>query len=65
MKTVPRTDRALKRVQVREQILNILRVQGLAVGGHFIATEADDIGDALVVGGQSAERKIFVLEHPF
>ncbi len=37
--------------------------QRLAIAGHFFAAETDDIGDALVVGGQPTERKIFVLEN--
>ena len=52
----------LQRMQIREQILNVLRVQRLAVARHFVAAEANDIGDALVVRRQSAQRKIFVLE---
>src|ERR1017187_1531867 len=53
----------LQSVQIHEQILNVLRTQSLAVAGHFVAAEADDVGDALVVSGQSAQRKIFVLEY--
>ena len=53
----------LQRVQIREQILDVLRIERLAVARHFITTEPDDIGDALVVGGQAAQGKIFVLEH--
>ena len=43
-------------MQVREQILNFLWTQRLAVAGHFVAAEANDVGNALVVGGQSAQR---------
>ena len=49
-------------MQICEKILNVLRVQRLTVAGHFVAAEADDVGHSLVVGGQSAQRKVFVLE---
>ncbi len=35
----------------------------MAVARHFVAAEANDIGDAFVVRGQSTQRKIFVLEN--
>jgi hypothetical protein len=52
----------LERMEIREQILNVLCIQGLTVARHFIPAEADDIGNALVVRGQPAQREIFVLE---
>ena len=59
----PSDEQWLQRVQIREQILNVLRVQSLAIARHFIAAKPDDVGNALVVGRQTAERKIFVLEY--
>jgi hypothetical protein len=50
-------------MQIREQILHVLCVQRLTISGHLISAEADDVDDALIVGGQSAQRKIFVLEN--
>src|ERR1035437_3930751 len=53
----------LQRMQIHEQILNVLRGQGLAVAGHFVAAQADDIDDTVIVRGQSAQRKVFLLEN--
>jgi hypothetical protein len=50
-------------MQVRKQVVNILRTQRLAIAGHLFAAEADDIGNALIVGRQSTQRKVLVLEH--
>ena len=55
----------LQGMQIRQQVLNILRTQRLAIARHFVAAESDDVGDALVIGGQSAQRKIFMLENSF
>jgi len=49
-------------VHIREEIPNVLLAQRLAIGGHFVAAEADDVAHSIIVGRQSAERKIFVLE---
>ena len=50
-------------MQINEQILQFLCVQLLAIPGHFVAPEANDIADPVVIGGQAAQRKIFMLEH--
>jgi len=50
-------------MQIREQILNVLRTQSLAVAGHFVAAQADDVGNPLIVSRQSAQRKLFMLEY--
>jgi len=52
-------------VQVSEQILQLLCVQFLAVPGHLIAAQANDIADPIVVGGQAAQWEILSLEHSF
>src|SRR5580658_1608294 len=49
-------------MQIREQILSVLRTERLAVAGHFVAAEANDVGYALIVGRQPAQRQISVLE---
>lgn|SRR5258708_4512815 len=51
-----------QRVQVCQQILNVLLSELLAVAWHFFAAEANDVGHTIVVCGQSAYREIFVLE---
>ena len=56
---------ALQSVEIGEQILNILRVENLAVAGHVRTAVANDVGDAVVVSGQSAEGKVLVLEDAF
>src|SRR5882762_3306593 len=53
----------LQRVQIGEQILNVLLAESLAVARHLVAPQANDVGDALVICGKSAERKILMLEH--
>lgn len=51
-----------QRVQVREQILNILRAQSLAIARHIRPAIANDVADALVIRRQPAERKILMLK---
>lgn len=58
-------DPVLKSVEIGEQILQILSVENLAVAGHLRTAVANDVRDAIVVGGKSAERKILVLEDAF
>jgi hypothetical protein len=43
----------------------LLLVEDLAVSGHFVAAEADDICDAIVVGGHAALGQEFPLEKAF
>jgi hypothetical protein len=50
-------------VQVSEQILQFLCVQLLAIAGHLIAPEANDIAHPLIIRGQAAQGKILSLEH--
>ena len=57
-----RVPRDLQRMQIRQQILDVLGIQLLAVSRHFIAAQADDVGYALVIRRQPAQGKIFVLE---
>jgi hypothetical protein len=52
-------------MQICKQVLQVLRVQFLAVSGHLVAAEADDIRHSLVIRGQSAQRKILALKNPF
>src|SRR5579859_2438792 len=52
-------------MKIRQQVLDLLRVQLLAVAGHFVSAETDDVGNPVIVGRQAAQRKIFVLEHCF
>lgn len=49
-------------MQIGQQIRDVLRAELLAITGHFVAAHPDDVGDPLVVGRQTAEGKIFVLE---
>ena len=51
-------------MQIGEQVLNILLTQLLTVSGHFIASETNDVADAVIIGRQAAERQIFVFENP-
>lgn len=52
----------LQCVQVRQQILDLLLVQFLAVARHFFSAQSNDVGDTLVVRRKAAQRKVFVLE---
>ena len=54
--------RLSQRVQISQQVFNVLRAQSLAVCRHFVAAQADDVGHALIVGRQSTQRQIFVLK---
>src|SRR5208283_2915904 len=49
-------------MQVCEQVVDVLRVEGLAVAGHLVTTETNDVTYALVIRGQAAQRKVFILE---
>jgi hypothetical protein len=44
-------------MQVREQILNILRAQSLAIARHIRTAMAKDFADAFVIRRQPAERR--------
>jgi len=50
-------------MQVGQQILDVLLTQLLAISWHFISPQVDDIADPLIVGRQTAQRQIFMLEH--
>jgi len=50
-------------VHVSQQVLDLLVGHDLAEAFHFGAAVLDDVGDAVVVGGESAEWKILVLEN--
>ena len=52
-------------MQVGEQVLKILSTENLAVAGHIGAAVANDVGDAVVIGGKSAQGEILVLEDAF
>ena len=62
MRALPIRNHELQRMHVSQQILNVLWAQRLAVARHLVAAESDDVGHAFIVGGQPAQRKIFVLE---
>lgn len=52
-------------MQVGEQVLNLLVGHHLAESLHFAAAVLDDLTDALVIGGQSAQRQVLLLENTF
>ena len=53
----------LQRMHVRQQVLNLLLAQFLAIPRHLIAAQANDVCDAFIVGRKSAEGKILPLEN--
>ena len=53
----------LQGVQIGEQILYILRAHHLTVAGHIRAAIANNVGNAVIVGGQAAKGKILMLEY--
>ena len=53
----------LKRVQVSQQLLNILLVKRLAIPRHLFATEPNNVDHPFVIGGEPAYRKIRLLEN--
>ena len=52
-------------MQIRQQIVYLLLSQDLAETWHLIATEANDVGDAIIVGRHPAHRKILPLKNAF
>ena len=53
----------LQRMQVRQQALQILGAERLAVAWHFVAAVANDFAHAIVVCRQPAYRKIRMLKN--
>ena len=58
-------DFELQGMQICEKIADLLLIEHLAVARHFIATETNDIGNPIIVGGHSAHGKILPLKHAF
>ena len=52
-------------MQVRQQIVNLLLVEGLSVAGHFVAAEANHVADAIIIRRHAAHRQILSAEHTF
>jgi len=52
-------------VQIRQQFLNFSGSELLRVARHFIATVANNVGNAIIVGREAAQRQILMLEHSF
>ena len=50
-------------MQVRQQIVDLLLVEHLAVCRHFVASHPDDVRDPIVIGGHSAHGKVLLLKH--
>lgn len=62
----PILERALtisQRVQVCQQILDLLLIQGLAERWHFVAAQSNDVGHAVIICRQTAQPQIFMLEY--
>ena len=55
----------LERVQVREQVLNILRAHHLAVAGHIGTAIVNNVSDTIIVGGQSGCERYLCWNIPF
>src|SRR5208283_2927859 len=53
----------LQRVQISQQILDLLVGHDLVETLHFCPAKLDDIDHALVIRGQSAQRKILMFEN--
>ena len=53
----------LERVQVSNQLFNLLVAHDLAETFHFGSPVLDDIDDTVVIGRQPAQRKILILKH--
>src|ERR1700680_4604237 len=60
-----RTHTELQSMEIRQQIVDLLLIENLGVAGHFVAAETNYVGDAIVVGGHPAHRKILPPKHAF
>lgn len=52
-------------MQVCQQILNFLIVKLPTIRWHVFPSQADDVTHAIIVGGQAAQGKIFILKYAF
>ena len=55
----------LQRVQICQQVADLLLVEDLGVARHFVAAQTDDVGDAIVIRGHAAHRQILSAEDAF
>jgi len=56
---------SLQRVQVGQEIVHLLLIEHLAKALHFAAAVTNDFAHALIIGRQSAERQVLLLENAF
>ena len=61
-RTLTRERARLKSVHVGQQVLDLLLGHDLPEAFHFCAAELNNVGNAIVIGGQPAEFQILPLE---
>lgn len=44
------TDRSLQRVQIRQQIIDLLISQHVSEALHFVSTDANNVADTIIIG---------------
>jgi|SRR5579863_380653 len=52
-------------MEVGEQIVDLLLVKHLTVGGHLVAAETDNVGHTIIVSGHAALGKVLPFENAF
>ncbi len=60
-----KTGMGLQRMHVGQHVIDLLRREDVAEAFHLVSAHADDFADAGVVGGNSADGKVLLLEHAF
>src|SRR5713226_6174665 len=65
LKVLKRRAVSLQRVQVGQEIVHLLLIEHLAKPLHFAAAVTNDFAHAVIIGRQSAERQVLLLENAF
>ena len=49
-------------MKISQQIVDLLLIESLAIAGHFVAAETNDVRDPIVIGGHPAHWQILLLK---
>ena len=52
-------------MHIRQQVLHFLLIERLSERGHLASTQANDLADSIIIGGQAAYGQVLFLENAF